>query len=317
MYFTEENTIESFLIENICEAIEQYNEEVDNVCDDDDLLLISDGLNENSIIKIKEICNRVILERAPLKMLVLWIAIYVYGNEEISIQGENTIPDFEKCILDNESWYEFEQQNEQAITSLWWDKYKGNYSDKKYVIVDFRKGIERVIKIFNEQNNVNLHICIWLVELLKSNVVEKKVYLCTDIQTSGLDDLKMNILSGIKLAILLSGKVLHGIQEYTRQPLEITNGRGAFNYLTNYNILSKPYQQYSQIYEVINEYNGTKGIIEKYLKLYQVFEELMIRVNLVKFSKDVISVRDIEEFKSLRNTERETLKKMFSKILHI
>ena len=55
MSYTEEDTIESFLISNICEAIDKYNVEVDQLCDDDDLVLIEDGITDNSIEKIKAI----------------------------------------------------------------------------------------------------------------------------------------------------------------------------------------------------------------------------------------------------------------------
>ena len=56
-----------------------------------------------------------------------------------------------------------------------------------------------------------------------------------------------------------------------------------------------------------------EGIIEKYLKLYQVLEELMVRVNVVKFSKETISVRSLEEFKSIKSSEREALKRLLFK----
>lgn len=316
MSYTEEDTIESFLINNICEAIDKYNEEVEPLCDDDDLVLIEDGITENSIEKIKDICSRIDGQRAPLKMIVLWITVYLWNQEDINMQDKVIVSNFKNIIIEDEKWYEYHQQENLGIKPLFWNNYLGNNSDKKYVIVDFRKGIDEVVNIFRNQNNINVEICIWIILLLDDISNDKKVFLCTNLETPDLEKVKTRILAGIKLSILLSGKILHGIQEYTYEPLELTNQRGIFDCLANYDILSKTYEQYEQIYEVINEYNGTKGIIEKYLKLYQVLEELMVRVNVVKFSKATISVRSLEEFKSIKSSEREALKRLFSHIFY-
>lgn len=316
MYYTEEDTIESFLIQNICEAIDEYNVEVEILCDDDDLILIEDGINENSIAKIIEICSRIDKQRAPLKMIALWITVYLYNQDENIMQNKVLASSFARCIIEDEKWYEYQQQSNQGIKPLYWSNYLGNHNDKKYVILDFRKGIDEVVNIFDNQNNIHLEICVWIILLLDDMSVGKKIYLCTNIQASDLEEVKARILAGIKLSILLSGKILHEMQEYAYEPLELTNQRGAFDCLANYDILSKPYEQYEQIYEVINEYNGTKGIIEKYLKVYQVLEELMVRINVVKFSKETISVRALEEFKSIKSSEREALKKFFCHIFY-
>lgn len=316
MSYTEEDTIESFLINNICEAIEQYNEAVEVLCDDDDLILIEDGLNENSIAKILEICNKIDKQSSPLRMFILWITIYLYNRNDIVMQDKVNASNFNKCTIEDENWYEFQQNINQEVSPLYWNHYLGNHSDKKYVIVDFRKGIDDVCNIFNNQDNIHFEICVWLISLLNDTCIDKKVYLCTDIQTSNIEDLKMRIMSGIKLSILLSGKILHGMQNYMYEPLQLTNQRGVFDCLANYDILTKAYEQYGQIYEVINEYNGTRGIIEKYLKLYQVLEELMVRINVVKFSRETISVRSLEEFKSIKSSEREALKKLFCHIFY-
>lgn len=317
MYYAEDDTIENFLIQNICEAIGEYNEEIEPLCDDDDLILIEDGLNEISIAKIIEICGKLDKQRAPLKMIVLWIAVYLYNRGDINMQGKLSVPSFNSCLIENEKWYEYHQQSNQGVKPIYWSEYLGGHSDKKYVIIDFRKGIEEVINVFDNQNNVNLEICVWIILLFQQLLVENRVYLCTDIPTSDLEALKLRILSGIKLSILLSGKILHEMQEYIYEPLELTKQRGSFDCLINYNIISNSYEQYEQVYEVINEYNGTRGIIEKYLKLYQVLEELMVRINVVKFSKETISVRALEEFKSIKKSEREALKKLFSHIFYV
>lgn len=318
MSYTEEDTIESFLINHICEAIDKYNGEVDQLCDDDDLVLIEDGITDNSIEKIKTICSRVDRKRAPLKMIVLWITVYLWNQEDIDMHNKvNEIASsFKSIIIEDENWYEYNQQENLGIKPLFWSNYLGNNSDRKYVIADFRKGIDEAANIFHAQDNINVEICIWIIWLLDDISNDRKVFLCTNIETSDLSKVKTRVLAGIKLSILLSGKILHGIQEYTYEPLELTNQRGIFDCRVNYDILSKSYEQYEQIYEVINEYNGTRGIIEKYLKLYQVLEELMVRVNVVKFSKETISVRSLEEFKSIKSSEREALKRLFVQIFY-
>lgn len=317
MSCTEENTIETFLIRNICDAIEEYNTNVGEViCEDDDIVLLEDGLNDNSILKIQEICHRMDRGRAPLKMIVLWVTNYLYNCEGIDLQEEFVEPAFSVCVLDDDDWYAYHQQSDQGIKALYWNNYLNNYSDKKYAIMDFRNGMVELLGVFGEDDNIDFDICMWLIKLME-RTVESKTYLCTNVPTTDLQALKTRILAGIKLTILLSGKILHEIQEYTYQPLELTDYRGTFDYKINYDILSKSYEQFEQIYEVINEYNGTKGIIEKYLKLYQVLEELMVRINVVKFSKGKITVRALEEFKSIKSTERDSLRKLFENIFYV
>ena len=143
MYYAEDDTIENFLIQNICEAIGEYNEEIEPLCDDDDLILIEDGLNEISIAKIIEICGKLDKQRAPLKMIVLWIAVYLYNRGDINMQGKLSVPSFNSCLIENEKWYEYHQQSNQGVKPIYWSEYLGGHSDKKYVIIDFRKGIHK------------------------------------------------------------------------------------------------------------------------------------------------------------------------------
>ena len=129
MSCTEENTIETFLIRNICDAIEEYNTNVGEViCEDDDIVLLEDGLNDNSILKIQEICHRMDRGRAPLKMIVLWVTNYLYNCEGIDLQEEFVEPAFSVCVLDDDDWYAYHQQSDQGIKALYWNNYLNNYS---------------------------------------------------------------------------------------------------------------------------------------------------------------------------------------------
>lgn len=178
MSYTEEDTIESFLISNICEAIDKYNVEVDQLCDDDDLVLIEDGITDNSIEKIKAICSRVDRKRAPLKMIVLWITVYLWNQEDVDMQNKvNEIASsFKSIIIEDENWYEYNQQENLGIKPLFWSDYLGNNSDRKYVIADFRKGIDEVANIFHAQDNINVEICIWIIWLLDDISNDRKVF---------------------------------------------------------------------------------------------------------------------------------------------
>ena len=80
---------------------------------------------------------------------------------------------------------------------------------------------------------------------------------------------------------------------------------------------NRPYEQMNQLFNVLNEYNGSRGVIEKYLKLYQVFEELMIRIDVVLFSNKgpIKTTRDFKNFKEvLGKSEKDSLNSLIQKL---
>lgn len=104
-------------------------------------------------------------------------------------------------------------------------------------------------------------------------------------------------------------KIASPIIEYKRTPTSLSFIKKAISRSDK----NKPYRQYSKIFKVINDYNSVNGYLEKYLKLYHIYEELMVRINIVKLMKTKhYTVREISE---LHTRESEDLKRLIDIIL--
>lgn len=82
---------------------------------------------------------------------------------------------------------------------------------------------------------------------------------------------------------------------------------------------TKDYEQYFDIYDVLNELNQSPDILNRFLRLYHTFEYLVYRVYLVELVKKVgssrIFVREfINSSESMKKGERESFIKNFEKI---
>ena len=66
----------------------------------------------------------------------------------------------------------------------------------------------------------------------------------------------------------------------------------------------------------MSDYHASKGILDKYLKLYHVYEELMIRKALVKYTKrNDLNARNLTEFASQRKDEKVSLTELIKAML--
>lgn len=91
------------------------------------------------------------------------------------------------------------------------------------------------------------------------------------------------------LHIIKTGEIIHNSYEYSLPPaVPIT-------YLVS---LGKDYQQFSDSISIISEYNHQKDILDKYLRIYHVFENFMYKSPLVKLEREssgeVFSIRDFK-----------------------
>lgn len=78
---------------------------------------------------------------------------------------------------------------------------------------------------------------------------------------------------------------------------------------------SKKYRQYSNLFKVLNDYNSISGYLDKYLKIYHIFEELMVRINIVKLMRNSdYSIRDVA-FIDKKSDEKADLQRLISEIL--
>lgn len=115
------------------------------------------------------------------------------------------------------------------------------------------------------------------------------------------------------LHIIKTGEVIHSSYEYPLPPAVPAT------YLVS---LGKDYQQFSDSIGIISEYNHQKNILDKYLRIYHVFENFMYKSPLVKLERDssgeVFSIRDFKRmYDRISDSEINMLKKLFDSILSL
>jgi len=113
------------------------------------------------------------------------------------------------------------------------------------------------------------------------------------------------------LHIIKTGEIIHSSYEYLSPPA----------IPATYAIsLGRNYQQFSDSIGIISEYNYQKDILDKYLRIYHVFENFMYKSPLVKLERDssgeVFSIRDFKRmYDRINDSELNMLKKLFDSIL--
>lgn len=113
------------------------------------------------------------------------------------------------------------------------------------------------------------------------------------------------------LHIIKNGEIIHSSYEYLSPPAIPAT------YLIS---LGKNYQQFSDSLGIISEYNYQKDILDKYLRIYHVFENFMYKSPLVKLERDssgeVFSIRDFKRmYDRINDSEINMLKKLFDNVL--
>jgi hypothetical protein len=113
------------------------------------------------------------------------------------------------------------------------------------------------------------------------------------------------------LHIVKSGETIHRPYEYNSLP----------QFSPNSNIiLGNTYQQFVDSLDIISEYNFQKDILDKYLRIYHVFENFMYKAPLVNLERqangEVFSIRDFKRmYDKIKDSEIAMLKKLFDEIL--
>ena len=115
------------------------------------------------------------------------------------------------------------------------------------------------------------------------------------------------------LHIVKAGETIHQSYEYNLPP--------KFSPLSHIT-LGNTYQQFEDSIDIISEYNYQKDILDKYLRIYHVFENFMYKAPLVNLevdaNGDVFSVRDFKRmYDKINESELTMLKKLFEEILNI
>lgn len=80
------------------------------------------------------------------------------------------------------------------------------------------------------------------------------------------------------------------------------------------------YQQYFEVFDIVNELNQAKDIITRYLKLYHIIEYLVYRVELVKAEKNArlnrTFIREIHKLTGQKTGEMALLQQCLKKVFH-
>lgn len=114
------------------------------------------------------------------------------------------------------------------------------------------------------------------------------------------------------LHIVKSGEIFHKTYEYNLPPKSNP---------TSIISLGNAYQQFEDSLDIISEYNFQKDILDKYLRIYHVFENFMYKAPLVELERsaggDVFSIRDFKRmYDKIKDSEIIMLKKLFDEILN-
>lgn len=114
-----------------------------------------------------------------------------------------------------------------------------------------------------------------------------------------------------KLVLVAHGHCVHVTQQYNNPPAV-----AAIDQIT----VGTPYQQLSEVFEVLSEYNGRQDVLTKYLTLYHVVENFMFRRPIVelesKLSGRMFSIRDFRRlFRQVEENEASALRKFLENAL--
>lgn len=142
------------------------------------------------------------------------------------------------------------------------------------------------------------------------SILSEKKYVLVD--TNYAQNPKI-VFSTLCLHIIKSGGIIHNSFEYNFPP--------RISPSTTIQ-LGKNYQQFADSIDIISEYNYQKDILDKYLRIYHVFENFMYKSPLVNLEREstgqVFSIRDFKRmYDKINKSEISMLKKLFDNILSL
>lgn len=177
-------------------------------------------------------------------------------------------------------------------------------------LIEFNLTNFESVKTEYEKYEITDDLLYHFLAVLKSTVIEQRNYYFFKKNTPSIKD--KTIHSSAKLLMLSYGKPICKLQNYTNTPNVYDN---------NQIETDKQYQQFDDLLYVLSEYNSREDILAKYLTLYHVVENFMIRIPIVKLQRSTSRMFSIREFKRIYNntegSESNLLKSSFSELLDL
>lgn len=231
------------------------------------------------------------------------IGSYIMENEEF-------IP-----IENSESLYEYEIESEVFDFSSYWSGAIHKTAGQYCAYINFTKQ-NKLYEDFVNNDDTDLFLFFWIISVEPDIYVNGKKYIVTNAR-KGADKFEGEELQAIiKLELIMSGKPIKSICEYDKLFLGDSISR-SYDCFEGYAISNVPYVQIDGLCDVLSDYHSSTGILDKYLRLYHVYEELMARKAVVVFSKSPeISVRRLTEFHDIKtNGEQNALTELIKLML--
>lgn len=117
-----------------------------------------------------------------------------------------------------------------------------------------------------------------------------------------------------RLLIIGSGGVVYPLRDYAGGGLSIID-RDEMR-------AGIPYHQWNDVFHVLSEYNGRQELLTKFLTLYHVFENLMVKFPIVQLERQhggrMFSIRDFRRlFRQVDESEMASLKRLFQVVFQM
>jgi hypothetical protein len=275
--------------EKIDEIIEDIKECIKNNKYYNNLNIIKE--NANSIVESIGDIEGFNIDELKFYIFILSKITAEYAESDISLDDE-LIYNFAILEIDNE----INKNNFIHVSS----------NIEKNIILFSLKEEEELNDFINSINNIE--VLFYLLQGLSSidiNSLKKYILVKSDYLEK-----KNMIISTLSLSILKEGGSVHYSNQYNVNPCisscEINIG--------------EYYNQFNDSIDILSEYNISKDLLNKYLRIYHIMENFMYKNSLVKLERDSnsrpFSVRDFQRmFFAIDNSEIESLVKLMKDIV--
>lgn len=189
--------------------------------------------------------------------------------------------------------------------------YENSRSFEDSVVVFYLDDLHEFQKDLNAQNISPRLLFHLLAAISQLSDVPQEHFALVKKLTGGID--RSAIEAFIRLNILMSGGMVHSPKKYST-PLALISRDS----LAAGNV----YHQWNEVLHVLSEYNSRDEILAKYLTLYHVFENLMLKLPIVELERQqggrMFTIRDFKRlYQQVDVKEFDSLKRLFDKVLKL